>query len=226
MPTITIKINLKKDVWNYWHACNNSSHGVDWKQKIDEKHWSHIIGKTEAEAYTYLKPILEELYQKLDLETVVSSLQLGFDKNKDRLFEIMEELTGNKIYRNDFTCFLTTIKRCPYSFDNGYVWLVADDSIDRNLMTFIHELSHFQFFAYFGENIWDQVSREQYEYIKESLTVILNGPFTEITNDIDNGYEIHKNLREAMIAHWQKHHDLQKLCDKSVELVKDKKYFK
>ena len=221
-----MKLDIKKDTWNWCHACNNSSHGVDWKQRKDDMYWLFIIGKTEAEAYAYLKPILEKLYEDYDIEKVVSSLQQGFDDSKDKLFQIMENLTGHKIYRDDFTCFITTIKRCPYSFDNGYVWLVVDDSLDRNLMTFIHELLHFQFFAYYGEKIWKQVTREQYEFIKEASTVILNGPFTEITNDKDFGYKIHENLREAMLINWQEHHDLQKMYDEAVELVKDDKYFK
>ena len=48
--------NLYNDAWNWWNACNTSSHGFDWKTKTDPEVLKHIYGKSKKEAYKFLIP--------------------------------------------------------------------------------------------------------------------------------------------------------------------------
>lgn len=58
MSNITIKLDPKKDAWNWWEACNKVSHGVDWKMSIDSDLREKIVGKTQDEAFSFLIPLL------------------------------------------------------------------------------------------------------------------------------------------------------------------------
>ena len=59
MRTIRIKLNIEKDIWNWWEACNKVSHGVDWKRKIPKKLREKVVGKDFEEAFNLMKLYLE-----------------------------------------------------------------------------------------------------------------------------------------------------------------------
>ena len=44
---IQVKLDIRKDAWNWWDACNKVSYGIDWKEKIDNTLSEKIHGKTE-----------------------------------------------------------------------------------------------------------------------------------------------------------------------------------
>ncbi len=108
MFTINIKLDLEKDAWNWWEACNKVSHGVDWKQKISDELREKITDKSKEEAFIFLLPYLRELYSTMEIQKYIEEMQIGFGQVKDKLFDRMERVTNRPIYRNDFTCFLTS----------------------------------------------------------------------------------------------------------------------
>jgi len=220
MPKITIKLDIKKDAWNWWDACNKISHGVDWKTKISGDVRKKIVGKPQKQAYSFLWLHLKLMHKQENLKARIHYLQQGFNRKQADLFATMERLTKHKIYRNDFTCFLTTFPRFPYNYEKGYVWISYKRDIDFQLAIFIHELLHFQFFAYYGEKVWNAVGREKYQYLKEAMTVILNDEFKYVTPIKDNGYEIHRALREKLKKIWRKTKDFDAFIDKGIKITK------
>ena len=178
MVKISIKLDINKDAWNWWHACNHISHGVDWKKRIESNLWKNIYQKKFSEAEKYLLPYLNNYYRenKLNLSKVLEDARELFDKKASQACQLMERITKRKLYRDNFICFLTTFPRCPYDYKNGYVWLCSLWSTKCYLGIFIHELLHFQFFKYYRDNqLVKKLDNNQLEKLKESKQYKLTG---------------------------------------------------
>jgi hypothetical protein len=214
--------NIYQDAWNWWDACNCITHGVDHSELMIPKVVKAIKGKNQKEAYRFLIPFLREKYleEKDEIEkskqNIVRQFNQYFEKACDKIAEVM----GKPIYRPDFHFFLTTFGRCPYNKNKGYVWLYVYRT--SAIHTFLHELCHFQFIHYWRENPKSPVSKlsdAQFEFLKESLTIILDKNFFPITKKIDKGYDIHRDFRKELKKFWQKDNDFNKLVNFGTYLV-------
>ncbi len=219
MPIINIKLNIKKDAWNWWHACNSISHGVNWKLKVEKELRDKVYKKNEKEAFDFLIPYLEDYYKNRKIEGYIQKIQEGFLKRQNKIFEIMEKVSNRPIYRDNFTCFITSFPRFPYNYKKGYIWISAKKDIDYQVLIFIHELLHFQYFEYFGEKIWDKLGKEKHGRLKEAMTVILNDEFGEVTKEKDEGYDIDIGLRKVLLAYWKKSKDMDDFIKKAVNYL-------
>ena len=218
MYGIQVRKNIKKDAWNWWDACNRISYGVNWKERVDKKIYSRISGKTEKEAYAFLLPYLEKLYKRIHLDKEIKLTQQIFDEKKEKIFSIMEKVTGKKIYRKNFYCYFTTFPRGPYNLKKGSVGLPVIWGRKTFINVFVHELLHFQTIYYFKTEIVEKVSDKDFENFKEALTVILNVEFKELLTQHDRGYKIHRKLREKLLHYWSKERNFSKLIDYGVKI--------
>jgi hypothetical protein len=113
------------------------------------------------------------------------------------------------------------LRRGPYYKPKGYVWhcIYWDDPVEG----FLHELCHFQFIHYWRENKDSEVSKltnNQFEFLKESLTIILDKDFMPIISKPDYGYDLHQNFRKELKKFWKKEKDFDKLVDFGVREIK------
>ncbi len=220
MFTIHIQLDIEKDAWNWWHACNKISHGVDWKKRINSSWHSKLVGRTQAEAYNFLIPYLKNFYDGIDINIYIKKFQIDFDTKKESLFQTMERVTKRSIYRNDFTCYITSFPRYPYKYPEGFVWISYKEKTDNQLLTFIHELLHFQFFAYYGEQVWNVLGAEKHARLKEAMTVIINDEFSNITESKDKGYDMDKDLRVELLSLWRENRDMEKFIEGAIKILK------
>jgi hypothetical protein len=65
-----------------------------------------------------------------------------------------------------------------------------------------------------------ELSEAEFEFLKESLTVILNDECLEFMGKLDMGYPIHQALRRDLLREWRQHHNFQKLITWGCERVK------
>lgn len=217
---IIIKLDLEKDAWNWWNGCNKISHGVDWKTKINSNLRKEIVGKTQKDAYSFLIPYLENIYKNLNIDSYINDIQKGFSKNQSKIFERMHKVTNRPIYRDTFICFLTSFPRFPYNYEKGYIWISNKRPLDFQISVFIHELLHFQYFAYFGEKVWDELGPDMHEGIKEAMTIILNEEFKDITPVSHEGYEIYRDLSKKLLEIWGKTENMDKFIEKTIKELK------
>lgn len=220
MSKITIKLNIEEDAWNWWDACNKVSHGVDWKLKIPKKLRDKIYRKDKDEAFAFLLPYLKSYYENKPIAEYIKKIQHGFDERQEKIFSTMEIVTNRPIYRENFTCFITSFPRFPYRLEKGQIWLSSKRDVDYQVLIFIHELLHFQYFKYFGERVWDELGAEKHARLKEAMTVILNDEFKEVTQEKDEGYEIDFELREVLLSFWRKSSNMDVFISKSIEYLK------
>ena len=123
----------------------------------------------------------------------------------------MEGTTGKRICRKDFTILLTTFPRCPYNPQQGIIWSYTERNIAFSIVSFVHELNHFQVIYYFKKQMRKKLTEAQFEDLKEALTVINNDAFKGIFLVHEQGYPIHKALRAKLLYYWRKNRDFGKL---------------
>ncbi|MEK7631592.1 MAG: hypothetical protein AAB445_01825 [Patescibacteria group bacterium] len=209
---ITVKINAHEDALNWWHACNGVARfGVDWKSRISPSLQRRIVGKTQEQALHFLRPYLQKLYKQVDIKHKRGELQTLFREKQDRIAERMEHTTGKKICRKDFTILLTTFPRCPYDPAKGIIWSYTERNIAFSIVSFVHELNHFQVLYYFKKQIRKKLSESQFEDLKEALTVINNDAFKGIFLVAEQGYPSHMDLRADLLRHWRRNKNFSKL---------------
>ena len=224
---IQVKLDIRKDAWNWWDACNKISYGVDWKERIDGNLRKKIHGKTKQEAMRFLLPYLRDYYKRndKDLKRALYEANKLFRKKANSACKLMEKITQYPVYRNNFTCFLTTFPRCPYDYKKGYIWLAAPRPAKIYLNIFLHELLHFQYYAYYKNRpSVKKLSMGQSEFLKEALTVILNHEFSQYLYQKDKGYKLHQKLRKELENFWKKNKDFSRLIDYGAAILTKKNH--
>jgi hypothetical protein len=149
-------------------------------------------------------------------------LEKAYSKNFVKACEKMVELTGQELYLNNFTFFITTFPRGPYNFSKGYIW--EPISYSNPIAGFMHELLHFQFHHYWRDDPNSSIaklSEDQFQYLKESLTVILDNDLVPLIERPDKGYDLHQNYRKQLQGFWKNNHDFARLIDYGVKILPD-----
>ncbi len=205
MYTLKLVLDMQKDMRNRWKACNKVSHWVNRKEKIDQDIAKKISWKAENEAYEFLLPYLKKYYKDNE-DNINKTIKFGqqiIDKDIDKACKVLENITNKQIYRKDFTWYITTFPRWPYNYEKWYVRLYYNRSIKYYIGIFLHELLHFQFIHYYkNTEPVASLTDQQFEFLKESMTVILNHECKEFLWKPDTWYTIHKELREKLDAFW------------------------
>jgi len=213
--SIKFKLDVEKDAWNWWDACNNISHGMDWKQRIEPEIRRKIVGKSQKATYVFLIPYLENLYRKKNkrISSFINKNNVLFDRKLESGCARIELVMAKPIYRKDFTLYFTMFPRAPYCPKTGSIWFpyLWKDPMG----TFLHELCHFQFIHYWRDKKTDvaKLSRTRFEFLKESLTVILDEDFLDLIEKKDQGYPVHKEFRTVLKKYWKANHNFEKLVE-------------
>lgn len=219
-----IILDPKKDAYNWYDGCNSEGFGVDWKTRVSADLYKNINGKPREEALKFIMPFLKQKYidEKSAIDKHIALLEKSFDeKFTDACLKIVE-LTGKELYLNEFTFFITTFPRGPYNFGKGYIW----DYIGWNdpVAGFMHELLHFQFHHYWRNEkdlLVSKLAEEQFQYLKESLTVILDKDLVPPMERPDAGYEIHQEFRKELYKFWTTSHNFDELVDFGLRILPD-----
>lgn len=223
MFTLKLILDQEKDARNRRDACNKVSHGINRKSKVDEYISDRIIGKSENEAYEFLIPYLTNYYKdnKQSIDNSINFWQILIDRDINTVCEMMEKFTNTKIYRQDFVWYITTFPRGPYNFEKWYIWLYYNWSIKYYIWFFLHELLHFQFLHnYKNHPAIIDLNNQEFEFLKEALTVILNYEFKEFLWRQDEWYPIHRELRNQLEIFWQQNKNFEELVIYWSEIIK------
>lgn len=223
MVHILIELNVKKDAWNWWDGCNKVSHGVNWRERVDKDQVVLLIGKNREVGERAIMPYLLSFYSqhKKELDQLIINTQKIFDEQLDEAAYQMERLTQQPLYKKNFFGYLTTFPRGAYDRGSGSVWFPIAWSVESYLGLFLHELLHFQFIEYYS-NIIEQagLSEKQFNYLKESMTVILNSDFQKFLFHEDRGYELHKDLRLRLQKLWEEDKNFVRFLDHAITITK------
>ncbi len=224
MRSIAIKVNFEKDLWNWIQVIlKGQSHGISWLRWIPEAVKEKIKGKERKEVAEILRLFLGEKYATEEkLFTVYAEhLEIALRQITGRMFALLEKTTEKPVYRNEFTGFVTTFPRGPYSTKSGYIWFIYGKSDEWQIKACIHELLHMQFEHYYKEKLIKKINEEQFGFLRESMTVILNEEFREITREIDEGYPIHQEFRKRLLVLWKQRQNFSQFIAEAVKHINE-----
>jgi hypothetical protein len=224
-PNVIFKFDKEKDLQNIWETCNTKQYdyGAGFKGMVT-KNILHICeGKKFKDCKKELEKTMNPLYKNPLLEVVVKSFNEGWDKIDDEYFKRIEKMLHTSLNIKEIPVYLTNSPMCPYDprkkSASFYLHFYGNMSWAMNVT--MHELMHIYFH---NSKYWDicekKIGRKKTFDLKEALTVLLNSEFRDLLINEDEGYEMHKELREYIFNEWKKEKDFDSLIDKSIKWIK------
>lgn len=220
--TYSMKLDPEQDMFNWYDGCNCISYGVDWKKRVPEDVYININGKNRRTAQTFLRKFLSKKYidEKEQIDRRISFLDTIYSEKFSAACNKIIELTKKELKHKHITIFATTFPRGPYNFSEGYIL----DYLEWNnpIAGLMHELLHFQMHHYWQNNPKSAVSKldnDDFHFLKEALTVILDEELLPLIEFVDRGYPEHQEFRKVLHSHWKKNHDFEKLVEYGCEII-------
>jgi hypothetical protein len=89
------------------------------------------------------------------------------------------------------------------------------------IMNFMHELLHFQFIHYWNTpgSVIANLDNDKFNWLKESLTVVLDKSLYPLTQRPDWGYEIHREYREKLHKFWETNKNFDDLVQYGMKIL-------
>ncbi|MEI6228862.1 MAG: hypothetical protein WCP11_02490 [Candidatus Saccharibacteria bacterium] len=219
--------DIKKDMWN-WRGALEDYLTDDWSldniqrygSERDKEITNQILGLKKPEAEKILRPYLLSLKNdpSSQLNTFIKIAEKDFrDKYVDAC-RALERITKHPMISNEFTFYVTTFPRMTVNFDQRIIFMydLTEGVWGMPIDGFLHEALHFQFYYYWRLDKKSPVyklSEDEFYYLKESLTVILDEELKPIITLPDCSYPSMKPFRDILHDHWREHHDFDKLVD-------------
>jgi len=139
---------------------------------------------------------------------------------------VLERITKRPMMSNSFTFYITTFPAMPFFYDTCEILMY--DSTEgiwgMPIDGFLHEGLHYQFMRYWQFDESSPVSKlsaDEFDYLKEALTVILDDELKPLISQPDNSYPSQVKFRNIIHDHWREHHDFDKLVDFGLEKLGD-----
>jgi hypothetical protein len=227
--------DIKKDMWNWrgsledhltddWCLSNIKKYG----NKIDQKIADQILCLNKSETEAILRPYLLSLKNNPNSK-LNKFIKLAEDEFADKYVDAckaLERVTKRPMMSDEFIFYVTTFPRMTVFFDEHIIFMY--DSIEgvwgMPIDGFLHEALHFQFYYYWRldkKSPVSKLSEDEFFYLKESLTVILNEELRPIITLPDCSYSSMQPFRDILHEHWRKHHDFDRLIELGLEKLPD-----
>lgn len=196
------------DKKSFWHQ---------WRSNINSKYLDVVnYFQSENKDTNVLKAILEQNYKSQDeyILKVINFLENILSKTFLISCDKIEDITKTPLYKNDFIIYLTTFPRWFYDSKEWCFGFYIDRNVNNITWNFLHELLHFQFIHYFKKKIINEnFNNNDFEKLKEALTIILNKECNNILFQPDRGYPEHQLFRQELEKQWEKERDFAKLVN-------------
>lgn len=203
---IKFAYSREKDVWcllNKGKSSNNSP--------VPTKTYEALVSaKGENPSPESISDFIEQYIQdnRINILELIKKFQDDWATVEDEYHKRAGAIF-NVSLSDDITAYLTTNTRCPYNIEENYFFVSMLNSSVRK--TIMHELFHFYTWYGLQQELKD-VSKEKYNDIKESLTVLLNLEFSDLLDGaVDYGYPQHQEMRTIIKELWLSEKDLKKV---------------
>jgi hypothetical protein len=227
--------DIKKDMWNWrgaledyliddWCLDNIKTYGSNLDQKIAKQ----ILGLKKSEAEDILKPYLLSLKNNPNskLNKFIKLAEGEFADKHVNACKVLEQITKRPMVSDEFAFYVTTFPRMTVFFDKYLIYMYnsTEGVWGMPIDGFLHEALHFQFYYYWRldkKSPVSKLSEDEFFYLKESLTVILDEELKPIITLPDCSYSSMQPFRDLLHGHWKKHHDFDKLVEFGLEKLPD-----
>lgn len=228
--TYNIVLDKSKDVWNWLDSSRKPNFcGFSWRAQLSGSSldfFNKIVDLPSESASKKIEDFLDALYERN---------RVFFDKQYEKISnrfsgqflpscKWIEETTKKPLFFNFYNIYLTTFPRSPYDSDNGaFFFNIYRDNGLANV--FLHEVLHFQFIHYWRDDkssLVHSLSDDEFEFLKESLTVIIDSDAVPPADFVETGYiQQHKEFRKILHKYWLKNHDFEKLIAYGLKKIPD-----
>lgn len=228
MLKFTIRLDLEKDLKNRRDWANKISHGKDRTQNLSPQYkeqTDQLKGKNITEC-TFFKETLNKLYEEKEKQITYfeGEIKRFITIHPTIIPDILYKTTGEKLHIDHITLNLTTFPRCPYNITTNEIRIYVFDHPKNIIGILLHELQHFIVIHYFRNKFpLNKLNDEEFEFIKESLTVILNDYYPQYLWEKDNGYLQHQELRGLLYKKRKQEQNFQLLIEEAYKFIKNKK---
>lgn len=230
MPKVSFKYDYKKDArsWVLIARGQQDKWGMTAQQRVGfmpqhllDKITKHDRKSAEALVYKYILANPKKKMYQLVIEEQLRAVENIWGKIEKEYFRRLAKITQKPIFWNNFGCYLTTGRMCPYNTKEKWFMISKLHPLGANIITICHEIFHLQFLHYYEKYCLQFLSQQQKEDLKESITFILNTDFGDLLVGYDNGYPNHQELREKLKLVWSKEKDFKKFLDKAIKITKE-----
>ena len=193
--------NKDKDVWcllNKGKRSNNSSQATEVYKQLVEVYGNR---PTKNETSSFIDDYF--LKNRINPREIAEKYQKDWDLISDEFQKRAEEIFNISL-PHDIISYLTINQRSPYNIKNNFYYVSLHASSAR--MVAMHELWHFYTWYGLGTDQEEELGKQKYNDLKESLTVLLNLECKDLfPGDVmDKGYPQHKELRDKILEFWSK----------------------
>ncbi len=207
---INFTYNTEKDIWcllNKGKSSNNSQNPTKIYEQLVAEHGE---SPTSEATVDFIEKYISE--KNIDLQKCVEIFQKDWDSVSDEYHKRAEAIFGASL-PNAVTAYLTVNTRCPYSIENNYFYVSAQNSSPRK--TAMHELWHFYTWYGLGTDQEEKLGKQKYNDLKESLTVLLNVECKDLLPEgvTDAGYPQHTEMRAKILEFWEKDRNIRNLWE-------------
>ena len=220
MARVTFVFDKEKDLENIWKACNSEkNYGYDFKKSIPKNIIDMCMGKEYNIVKKELGKKLEMTHKSELIKQVIKAVNLSWRGIEKEYFKRMDKIMKHKFPNIKITGYLTTISKCPYSYNkkDPHFMFNMFSSIPGILQISGHELMHFYVHYFHWDKIEKQIGYEKTKDLKQALTVLLNEEFRDLWLARDVGYDNHEKLRKFIQEEWKKKKDIDVLLKKCIE---------
>ena len=223
--TYVVTYDLERDINNWTSAAKSPvSHGFNWYDNLhndaDRRMFKDLQILPPPQAEAKLEKYIQRTTQSEAFTTGQKFIQKRYKQDFQKACEWLEKVTKRPLAFSRYITYLTTFPRGSYYPDDGY--LLCHYTWINPVIGFMHEALHIQFHKYWRNNPASPVSKlsdQDWETLKESLTVILNKKYVDFIEMNDRGYAQHQEFREELWRQWEKEQDFDKLVEYGVREV-------
>ena len=218
MSKLNFKFDKERDALNFWELCNSE---CPWKNENTDLSLNNIMLFKEKSFLDSKKLILKNLEQVHDskyIEFFKESLEKSWKDINDKYFNRLEKITNQPISSENFNAYITTVGRCAYDQNNSFTVSLKRPLLQA-LRTCGHELFHIHIDNNYGIELRKSLGENKFNFLNESLTVLLNLEFRDLWFVEDVGYFQTKNLRNYISQEWKEEKDFEKLLEKCIDYL-------
>jgi len=209
MTSLIFNYSIEKDIENFIRGtrAKNSSKPT----KLQE---TYIAQNGTDYDEPKVRIFLESYKKEISFDPEKSARELGenWKKIETPFLQRIEAMFKISYLASHITAYLTTNQRCTYNIPENYFFVnFSSKSPNRTIM---HELLHFYtWHALHDDLIAVGIDENQYNDIKESLTILLNTEFADLMDGAqDDGYPQHAEMRQKVQELWRSSKDIRKVA--------------
>lgn len=219
-----ISLDINRDAWNWYDATKGNFQSFDWRSNLRDDKDIEIFDKikilNKKDAEIIIKKYLKLKYKNeiLGINKYKKAIKIELDKNFYEACDWLQKVTKKSLAVKDYKFIITTFPRCPYDYRTGLIFInYFKNFVSINpISLFLHEALHFQFHHFWQQDKDSPISKlsdYDFNFLKESLTVILDDDLKPLMSKADKGYPAHQSFRKELHKEWLKNHDFDKLVD-------------